>query len=746
MVDLLPAEIAEIEGEDEPEEGMSEHEYRSAIVDLCGDAENWLEQDVTPDIERAHRYYNGESDLPAQKNRSKFVMRVVRDTIEQTVPQLMRIFTGGTDIVAFRSDSMDPARQQAAQEATDTVSHVFWNLNPGWLNIQDFVRDALKAKMGWFKVYEKEDVRVREREFQGPIEEFFLVAGREDVEVLESSVQTIPGPYAMPQQIVAATLKVVERKRKVCVETVPPEEMLVDRGARSTEYGQFKLIGQKTVKMVSDVIEMGVDEETAYKHAGSGEWGTSSDHADQVRRARRGGSSDPLEERTTTDKATQSIVVYDLWVRIDRDGDGIAELRHVVGIGEGPAEIVMDDYADDHPYCGSPAIALEHNVIGESMADNVIDLQDVETQITRQVLDNLVLVNNPRRKAVKDQYDRNALLDNKFNGVVEVSNPDAITWDMTPFVGDKALLIREAFNETRAERTGISKESMGLAAQNLQSSSEIGVLAVLGAGQTQPEMIAATIAHRAFVPLARKILALVRSSQAGQEMTIRKAGEYKNVNPKDWPEDMELEVMVGLGTGSRDENLVALNLLKQEQKEILLTLGPDNPLCTPDQYAHTLARIVQLTGVGPSTSFFNPPEAVKQITAQKMQQAAMQPPPPDPRMEKVKLDHQAKMAKQMGDAQLAAWEARQKAQQAQQEAQTEAQADLVKAGIEADTNLREAAIEAEVERQVAAAKLALEEQLRTAEMLLETRLAEMEMALNASQNQESKADVNIDRQ
>lgn len=745
MVDLLPVELAEIEGEEEPEEGMPEQQFLAAIRDLAGDAENWLQQDISPERERAHKYYNGECDLPAQKNRSKFVMRVVRDTIEQTVPQLMRIFTGGTDIVSFRSDSMDPKKQQDAQDATDAVSHVFWNLNPGWLNIQDFVRDALKAKMGWFKVYEREEMRVREREFQGPIEQFFMVAGGDDVEVIEANVEEIPGPYMMPQRVVSATLKVTERKRKICIETIPPEEMLCDRGARSTEYGSFKLLGQKTVKMVSDVIEMGVDEETALKYAGSGSSGASSDHMDQERRARRGGSQDPLEDRTSGDKATQPIAVYDLWVRIDRDGDGFAELRHVVGIGEGPAEIVEDTLADDHPYCGSPAIAIEHNVVGESMADNVMDLQDVETQITRQVLDNLVLVNNPRRKAVKNSYDRDALITNGFNTIYEVDHPDSITWDVTPFIGDKALMVREAFNETRAERTGISKESMGLAAQNLQASSEVGVLAVLGAGQTQPEMIAATIAHRAFVPLARKILALVKSTQSGQEMLIRKGGQYKTVNPHDWPEDMELEVMVGLGTGSRDENLVALQMIKQEQKEILLTLGPDNPLCTPDQYAHTLARIAQLTGVGPSTSFFNPPETVKQLTAQKMQEAAMKPPPPDPRMEKVKLDHQAKMAKNQGDAQLAAWKARTDAQTKQQVAQQDAQSELVKAGIEADTSLREAQIDAAVEARTAEMKLELERQLRIAEMLLEERLGRMEIMMNASLNQERQADTNIDR-
>src|SRR3546814_17756970 len=78
----------------------------------------------------------------------------------------------------------------------------------------------------------------------------------------------------------------------------------------------------------------------------SGNAGSASDHMDNERRARRGGSQDPFEERTNADKATQPIAVYNLYVRIDKDGDGFAELRHVVGIGDGPAEIVSDEYAE----------------------------------------------------------------------------------------------------------------------------------------------------------------------------------------------------------------------------------------------------------------------------------------------------------------------------------------------------------------------------------------------------------------
>src|SRR3546814_16660697 len=159
MVDLLPADIAEMEGEERPEEenGMSDMAYTSAIKDRVSDSESWIEQDISPDREKAHRYYNGECDLPAQKNRSKFVMRVARDTIEQTVPQPLRIFTGGTDVVAFLTGSMNPQRQKLAQDETVAVRALLWNKNPGCTNMQHSCGDDGRANMGWVKSTGKEE-------------------------------------------------------------------------------------------------------------------------------------------------------------------------------------------------------------------------------------------------------------------------------------------------------------------------------------------------------------------------------------------------------------------------------------------------------------------------------------------------------------------------------------------------------------------------------------------------------------
>lgn len=723
MVDLL--DVDEIEADS----GMSVERFTSVVRDLVYDAENWLENDISKDRERAHRYYKGECDLIPAPNRSEFVMRVVRDTVEQMVPQIMRTFTGGTDTVTFMAKSTDEAQQAAAADATAAFNYIFWDANPGWMNLQSFVRDALKAKTGIFKAFNKEEITISEEEWQGPLEEFEVFAADPSVEVVDIEQETVTGvapglfgPVPVERVFVNATIKRRQKVERLAIETLPPEEFLVNRAATSLEYNCYNLVGQKTIKMVSEVVELTWDavgdmllrrdgvEPTSdeifneiKKHAGSGVEGATGDFQDQERRARRKISSDPYEEQTYTDDSVRPIAYYELYMRVDKDGDGFGELRRVVGIGEGPALVVEDQIVTEHPYFIASAIPIEHSVIGWSVADNVCDLQDVETQITRQTLDNLVLVQNPRRLALKKQYDRQALIDNQFNGVIEVGTPGAITYDHTPFVGDKALLIRESFDEVKAERTGISRESMGLNAQALQSSSEIGVLAVLGAGMTQPDMIAGGIAHTALVPLAKRVVKLLKES--GQPISIKSDGAYKEVDPSQWPDDMDVDVSVGLGTGNRDQKLAALQNIAAQQKEILLTLGPSNPIVTPEQYTHTLHKIAQMSGIGQSTSFFQTPEEVRQGFAQQ----AQQPPKPDPEVEK---------------------------------AMVEAETDIKKAQIQGQTDLQEAQIKAAVDAAIAEQQRAFEERMRILEMALEAELGEM--AIKAKQSA-SGSDANLRR-
>src|SRR6476659_8596774 len=59
------------------------------------DAIDLFESDFEPDIARAQKYFNGESDLPpAGPNRSKYVHTKVRDTIRAMKTDIMRTLVG----------------------------------------------------------------------------------------------------------------------------------------------------------------------------------------------------------------------------------------------------------------------------------------------------------------------------------------------------------------------------------------------------------------------------------------------------------------------------------------------------------------------------------------------------------------------------------------------------------------------------------------------------------------------------
>jgi hypothetical protein len=64
-------------------------------------------------------------------------------------------------------------------------------------------------------------------------------------------------------------------------------------------------------------------------------------------------------------------------------------------------------------------------------------------------------------------------------------------------------------------------------------------------------------------------------------------------------------VNIGLGNGDTNEKLAALTSIAAKQELALTQLGVSNPLVTPQQYARTLRRIVELSGFKDASMYFN---------------------------------------------------------------------------------------------------------------------------------------------
>lgn len=122
-------------------------------------------------------YYLGDmtKDMPAEEGRSQAVSTDVADTIEGLMPQLMDIFAGSDEVVRF--EPVGPEDEEAAQQETDYVNHVFMQQNPGFMTLYAFIKDALLSKVGVVKVWwEEREEEQRETYFDLTDDQFALVA------------------------------------------------------------------------------------------------------------------------------------------------------------------------------------------------------------------------------------------------------------------------------------------------------------------------------------------------------------------------------------------------------------------------------------------------------------------------------------------------------------------------------------------------------------------------------------------
>jgi hypothetical protein len=125
----------------------------------------------------AMAYYLGdmEKDMPSQPGRSKTVSTDVADTIEGLMPQLMDIFAGSDEVVRF--EAVGPEDEEAAQQETDYVNHVFMQQNPGFMVLYSFIKDALLQKTGVVKVWwDEREQETRETYYDMSEEQFALLA------------------------------------------------------------------------------------------------------------------------------------------------------------------------------------------------------------------------------------------------------------------------------------------------------------------------------------------------------------------------------------------------------------------------------------------------------------------------------------------------------------------------------------------------------------------------------------------
>ena len=306
------------------------------------------------------------------------------------------------------------------------------------------------------------------------------------------------------------------------------------------------LLAHRTVKTLSDLAKMGYDQDILEEVAGAG---LNDSFMTQLRGADRAIRRSTPRRRISREPTIRSrkVVYYEAYLRIDRDGDGIAELRKVCLVGD---KILHDEIVAEAPFvilCPDPE---PHNIIGNSVADQTMDLQLLMSNIVRNTLDSLAQSIHPRTWFVEGQANVDDILNVETGAAVRLRAPGMAGEFNSTFVGQQAMPIISWLNEVKAKRTGIVPAAAGLDPDVLQSTTKSGVDATVQGAQERTEMTARLFAENGIKPLMKGILKLLCRYQ-DQPRMMRLRGKWVECNPKTWDSDMDVICPRRLGPGHR---------------------------------------------------------------------------------------------------------------------------------------------------------------------------------------------------
>ena len=611
LPDGTEVSIEEPEMEDEQvEEPISEEELQNIVIAEIDDAQDYIDDVISPERALAGQYYKGEPFGNEEEGRSQAMSMDVRDTVQAMMPSIMKVFFAANNVVEFAPNG--PEDVESAQQATDYVNYCLTRDNNLFNECYSTFKDALIRKNGIMKVWWNTEKDVTTHYFTGLDEATFSVLQADanievkDVEITygEMMVET---PMGMMTQTQPATydctiVRTVEKGR-LCVQSVPPEEFLIDRRARSIETAEF--VAHRRYVTVSDLVKMGYDFDEVQDLG----FETLDDFEGNPETFDRNPQAF-VQITGRTDTTSRKVLYIEGYVYVDMDGDGIAELCRVCVAGTANKILHWEpcDFIPFVDFCPDPE---PHTFFGMSIADVTMDIQLIKSNILRNTLDSLAQSIHPRTGVVEGQVNIEDVMNTEVGGIIRMRAPGMVQPFVMPFVGQQAFPMLQYMDELRENRTGISKAASGLDANALQSSTRAAVAATITAAAQHIELICRIFAETGMKGLFRKSMQLIAKNQDAPRM-VRLRNTFVPIDPRVWDTSMDVVVNVAIGTGSNEEKMAFLGQVAAKQ-EMLMQMGA--PLADMQGYYNTLAQMMALAGYKDPTVFFKDP-------------ATMPPPPP----------------------------------------------------------------------------------------------------------------------
>jgi hypothetical protein len=693
----------------------------------------------------ALEYMRGEMrDLPARVNGSSQTSRDVADTLSWVLPGIVRVFTASDQMVEF--EATKEGGEQGAEEASEYTNYSFFRENDGYRILYNATHDGLLMGNGAACSYWCPEESKTKLFRNKTLEEIAFLMKEEGWEAAG-----VPPKSGTPRYLedpetgdtvgvptFTVKLKKVSERGYVKDMTLKPENLLLNLNA--TNIGERFSGYLHDDKTRSDL--MGMADEYG--------WDTdliqnlpryTAQQSNEVSQSRR--RIDYVVNDTAPTKSGDLIDLYECYVRVDRDGDGEAELLQVWYAGNAGQGSVLseEEWEDDVPFTDIPCYPVPHQWQAEGLYDRLADVQRVKTTLLRQGLDNTYASGMPMREVeVGSVENPDILVHPKFGGLIwKKKGSMPIVPHETPYTADKSFAAMQMMDEIITKRTGVSKATMALDPEALQNQTATASQNQRDAGYSQIELIARNMAELGWAKFFAKRRNLAKKyikgpiaipskngdapqqqpMTEGQEAPAGKPTGYRTIQPEAWGDDMACTINVGLGTGSRDRDMAMLNTVLQTQ------IGMTDRLAQTGFSAEALDFIPKIiktaTQIAESAGMKNPdsyyPQMDEAVVAQMKEKAAQ--PKPNPKIEEIQATGEVQKGLKEVDAQVSVRQAEIKAQGDIVKNQAELEADLQTKAADRENELILAQQKADHDYQLTLEKTSSAERIKIAELAFE---------------------------
>lgn len=668
-----------------------------------------------------------------EEGRSTAISADVAEVVDWALPDMLEPFlAGGKKIVEFQ-----PAKrgdEKFCKLATSYINYLFFEENNGVILLADTVKTALIQKLGVIKTVWEEEENVEKETLTGLSAMHLSELQQDDSITIDETTSEPINPQMMDPAIVAAfedgmayTVKLTRTKKEGCLRqhSVPPEEFKVS--PRTVDLAKTEYCAHETEQRRGDLIDMGFDYDQVM--------GLKSETRKSDDSRSDGRFYDENARETSAAAAlNETLTLLEEYPLLDRNGDGRLERLQVFRVGKTILEI---EEVSEHPFDAWTPERIPHRLIGQSLADKVKQTAKIKTHLTRNLLDNVYLANNPRMEVPETAIGDNTiddLLNVRIGGLIRSKVPGQMTPIEVPDRSKTALDAILYMDNVREQQSGITRNGISVSSEVIDPKSATEARKDDRNEQARKRLMVRMLAETLLVPVFRKMLRIVVKYQDFEREIPIEDDQFEMIDPRPWNANMRARAATGLGHTNRDEDLQAAMLIGQAQQ-----LAQQSGMVTPEnQFALATKLVEALNWQFPAKYFLDPSTPEGQ---QRLQQMAQQG---DPKMAEVQGKLALKEKEFQFEQQMASVEMERDFQIEQLKAQAKAAIDAQKMDFDFKAKLMQLNAEFDLKRQQMMMEFSLSARQQNVEIdqserqiLLEDKRANRQQDIDADQNEKA---------